>query len=308
MNGKRSNQVPAFQEFKELYRAVNCPRTPKSKVFDTMRLEHFNETRRKMPPFRCDFFSIMLFLQPGITFKVSAVEQPIAPNTLAFYVPNQIRSFQKSGAWSGYVVYFKSDFIFQDSNADIYKRFPFLDWNAVNFFTLTEQDLASVQPLFEKLLAESESETPFEPDYLHAYLNVLLYECKRLHAARVFTQSLVETRAGRLTRDYENLIREHFRKKKLVQEYAKMLYVSPKHLSKAVKEVTGKPAVALIHDALLLEAKSLLFQSEMTVSQIAHALNFQDYAHFSNFFKQKIGVSPTDFRRERQFLHKIAAF
>lgn len=308
MKAKKNEDILLFSEFAALYRAVSCPRQPKSSQFDALRLEHFNDSKRAMPPFRCDFFSIMFFSQPNISLKINAVERHIEANTLVFYVPNQIRSFQKYGEWSGYAVYFKPELMFLQKNPAAYRQFPFLNWNQPNFFTLKESEVVSFQPLFEKLLLEAESDVPFQEEFVQAYLNVLLYESKRVFDAREVQQTLMLSRAGKLTEQFEQLVRLHFRTKKSVEDYAKLLFVSAKHLSKSVKETTGKSASALIQDAILLESKSLLFQSEMSISQIARALNFQDYAHFSNFFKQKTGVAPTDFRRERQILHKIAAY
>ena len=45
----------------------------------------------------------------------------------------------------------------------------------------------------------------------------------------------------------------------------------------------------MIHDILLLEAKVQLGSNDKTISEIAHALHFEDQSHFSHFIKNEPG-------------------
>jgi AraC family transcriptional activator of pobA len=67
-------------------------------------------------------------------------------------------------------------------------------------------------------------------------------------------------------------------------------------LGKAVHERSGRPAGEMIRQRLLLEAQRLLAYTEMAVSEIAYAINFQDPAYFSRFFRRLTGQSPGEFR------------
>ena len=105
-----------------------------------------------------------------------------------------------------------------------------------------------------------------------------------------------------LLRNFQKLIDQHFKEKKLTKDYASMLYVTPNHLNALSKDVTGRPAGELIRDRILLEAKRLLVNAEMNVSQIADELDFDDNSYFSKFFKKYVGVTPDVFRK--QFIKK----
>jgi len=92
------------------------------------------------------------------------------------------------------------------------------------------------------------------------------------------------------------LIEENFLAKTSVSEYAKLLGITANHLNETVKRTIGKTAGELIRHRLLLEAKRLLIHSELSSSEIAHRLNFQDPSYFGRFFKKYTQHSPGDFR------------
>jgi AraC-like DNA-binding protein len=63
------------------------------------------------------------------------------------------------------------------------------------------------------------------------------------------------------------------------------------------QKVLGKTAGEVIRDRKLLEAKRMLVNLDLNVSEIAYQLNFSDSSHFSKFFKKHTGRSPEEFRK-----------
>lgn len=103
-------------------------------------------------------------------------------------------------------------------------------------------------------------------------------------------------RKDELAQRFFTLLSAEFRSHRNVQYYADALFVTAKHLSEAVKEVTGKTAGTQIDEAVIQEAKVLLASPGITVAQIADVLNFSDQSFFGKYFKKHTGYSPTDFR------------
>lgn len=81
------------------------------------------------------------------------------------------------------------------------------------------------------------------------------------------------------------------------KEYAGLLFITPNHLNALCKASVGKSAGEMIRDRLLLEAKRMLANSAMSVSEIAYDLRFEDNAYFSRFFKKYTGHTPEEFRK-----------
>lgn len=99
-------------------------------------------------------------------------------------------------------------------------------------------------------------------------------------------------------RNFQKLIDQNYKEKKLTKDYAALLYVTPNHLNALSKDVTGRSAGELIRDRILLEAKRLLINAKMTVSEIAAELDFIDNSYFTKFFKKYEGVTPEAFRKQ----------
>jgi AraC-like DNA-binding protein len=105
-----------------------------------------------------------------------------------------------------------------------------------------------------------------------------------------------------LLRNFEKLIDHHFRTIRLPKEYADLLYVTPGHLNALCQDLLGKTAGELIRNRIILEAKRLLTNADMTITSIAYDLNFEDNSYFNRFFKKSVGMTPEEFKKE--FLNK----
>ncbi len=78
-----------------------------------------------------------------------------------------------------------------------------------------------------------------------------------------------------------------------VEAFAEALQCTPKTLTLAVRERSGRTAKQAIDERLMLEAKRLLiFRRDEPIRAIAEALGFDDTANFSKFFKRHAQVTP----------------
>ncbi len=76
-----------------------------------------------------------------------------------------------------------------------------------------------------------------------------------------------------------------------------MLSVTPTHLSRVTKAVTGKTVAEIIQDRVLLEAKRKLAFTDLPVSEIAYALSFSSPSYFTRFFAARMAETPKAFRQ-----------
>ena len=93
-----------------------------------------------------------------------------------------------------------------------------------------------------------------------------------------------------------SLVSKHHVRERGVGYYADRLNLSPKYLSKVIKKVSGRSAPEWIDGFVVLEAKSLLRYSGMSVKEIAAALNFNSQSLFYKFFLSHTGMSPSAYR------------
>lgn len=96
--------------------------------------------------------------------------------------------------------------------------------------------------------------------------------------------------------NFLELVQQHYREQRLIQFYASKLCITPKYLSKLVKEHTGRAAADWIEQHVILEARAMLQSSDMSIQQIATSLNFPNQSFFGKYFKRATGVSPKQYR------------
>ena len=77
---------------------------------------------------------------------------------------------------------------------------------------------------------------------------------------------------------------------------AEKLNISSRYLTDLLKQETGKTALELIHLFLMGEAKNLLAEGELNISEISHLLGFENTTYFSRLFKKEVGTSPNKFK------------
>jgi AraC-like DNA-binding protein len=85
-------------------------------------------------------------------------------------------------------------------------------------------------------------------------------------------------------------------KERMVSFYADRCCVSPKYFSKMINLASGKTPIQLIKERVIVEAKVLLNSTDMSIQQIAEALNFPNDSFFCRYFKQEVKVSPMKYR------------
>jgi AraC family transcriptional activator of pobA len=119
-------------------------------------------------------------------------------------------------------------------------------------------------------------------------------------AACCFSQTgdprLVLSRPSQLAQEFKKLLVEFVRTVKSPSAYAAKLNVSESYLNESLKKITGLSVSYWILQEVMLEAKRLLYYSQMNVKEIAHALGYEDHAYFSRLFKKAEGATPLAFR------------
>jgi AraC-like DNA-binding protein len=103
--------------------------------------------------------------------------------------------------------------------------------------------------------------------------------------------------AYRLTKKFKNLLAQHIYKTKKVTDYAEMLSISPDFLNRSIKAVTGKTAHDVLTDMIVLEAKVMLRQTDLSIGEIAFKLLETNPSDFIRLFKNKVGKTPKKYRQ-----------
>lgn len=104
-------------------------------------------------------------------------------------------------------------------------------------------------------------------------------------------------RKEELVAGFAELATKHHLKQRHLSFYSEQLFVTTKHLSETVKEVTGRTAGQILDGLLLVESQRLLDETNLSISEVAFKLDFADPSQFSKFFHRMTGHSPRTHRR-----------
>lgn len=103
-----------------------------------------------------------------------------------------------------------------------------------------------------------------------------------------------------ITLNFFKLIHEHAVQEHRLNFYAQSLCISEKHLTRIIKEATGKTPYSFICHELLHHAMALLEDNKLSVGEIADILGFSDQAAFCKFFKKQKMISPMAYRKRTE--------
>ena len=101
-----------------------------------------------------------------------------------------------------------------------------------------------------------------------------------------------------LRSQFKNLLTNEIREVKSPEAYAAKLNISEAYLSETLKKTTGFPPSYWIQQEVVMEAKRLLYHSDLTVKEISHALGYTDHSYFSRLFTKITGISALTFRKQ----------
>ena len=167
--------------------------------------------------------------------------------------------------------------------------------------SLTQCERQGILSLFDFLayITDSRGGKEYQEEIEVNAFFTLFFEIFALYKRHLDKDLLQKTpRSLELWTRFIGLLSLHFKKKRTVEFYANELHVTPNYFSETIKAVRGKTASQVIVDTVINEAKALLKNHRLSVSNIADELNFPDQATFTKYFKHHTGDTPTQYRKK----------
>lgn len=253
-------------------------------------------------PHRHDFFEVLYLMKGSGLHVIDGNKYEIKPPCVFFMSPGQAHKLELSLDIEGYIFIFTSDFYqLNRSNQNSLIEFPFfytIHQDNPPLLLASESDIRFLELLFKQSIAEINQAGTLSMEMLRSILDLILTTC----AARYqVNQNLQSNGKGQIiVKRFYHLIEENFQKNLLMSDYARLVGVTPNHLTQTVRQLTGKNSSQVIKAKQLLEIKRLLFHTNLNVSEIANQLHFEDQSYFTKFFKRETGLTPLQYRSQSQ--------
>lgn len=166
-------------------------------------------------------------------------------------------------------------------------------------FSINDQEREIFRRSFNELLQRiSIPDNKYLHEVMLHMLLTLLYDMSNAfdRVVRSGNKEDRQSRAEMVFVSFVHMVEQHFREQRQVQWYAKEMNMSPKYLCEIVSNVSRRAPNEWIDRFVCAEIRNQLRQTNKRISQIAEEMHFPTQSFFGKYFKENVGVSPTDYR------------
>ena len=269
--------------------------------------EHFVEEGRSPIykfPLRMDGLFIALREKGVSDFSINLKEFQVGPNELVIGSPGDLmQSTINEGIYLSQTLMVSSNFL-KEMYISLNSFMPFFASRKEKpVFLLTDNEVQELKEYFVLIMDAVKRETDyFRIDTTKRLLAAYLYKLGSIlyrHLPELQAEANKPMKREEiLFKQFINLVSENHRRERRVDFYAEQLFLSPKHFSTVIKKVSGKTAGQWIDEYVILEAKTLLKYSSMSIQEVAYYMNFPNPSFFGKYFKQHTGMSPSDYKAQ----------
>jgi AraC family transcriptional activator of pobA len=260
--------------------------------------------------FKTKNLSVILIKTGTFKIQLEEVVQDLSPRDILIIPENSdCTVLEVNQNLQLYIISFSSEFAFKNClKKELVESFYFFIRNTPIQIALEEKEFLVLSLIYKLIyfVHKDNLKKGFDNELQRISFNLFLYELKLIYLKYTSDSFLNFSRKESLMIQLITVLSIHCKKQHYVSFYAGILFVTPGHLNKIVKQMTGKTVKNLITEALIIEAKNLLEDSYLSMSEIAEELEFGSISSFSVFFKKHTALAPTEYRSNsiEKFKHR----
>ena len=165
-------------------------------------------------------------------------------------------------------------------------------------FSLNELELKCAKSYFQLLQDHVERSSRYRTEILRLTILTMIYDM-----ASAFDRAIdqpgkneKQSRAEQIFVEFVQRVEHNYRTHRQVQWYAAEMGLTPKYLCEIVTAVSRRSPNDWIDKFVTSEMRNLLRHTNKKMNEIAKELNFPTQSFFGKYFRENIGVSPTEYR------------
>lgn len=254
-------------------------------------------------PCRIDAFIIGVGTEGETSVSFNLHEFRLKKDSMFIFTPKNILQVNSQQYFKADVIAISPDFM-RRINIDIKIMMPlFLKFVENPTLALTPEESRSMRGMIAQIERETRGpETHFSFDIVSGLIAATIYKVGDIMyhylAEHPEGQNNSHNRAEEYFKQFTHLLGEHFREERSVGFYARQLCITPKYLTTLIKRISGQSVSEWIDNYVILEAKTLLKYSTMSIQEIAYYLNFPNQSFFGSYFKRNTGMSPSQYKAQ----------
>lgn len=252
-------------------------------------------------PCRLDAVVVALCTAGEGRATINLKECDVLPNTIVVNFPeNIIRIDRVSDDFRGHIVIVSLKLL-REARLDLKNKISVFMHLKNHPAHCLDPEVARHLQRFCDLIREcaEDAGSTFRKEIVTGLVGAFLYKCcDQLNNLPFDDERSVKSRREILFRQFIELLTQHHKTERSVGFYADKMHITPKYMSSLMKEVTGRSAAEWIDEYVILEAKTLLKYSGLSIQEVAYELNFSTQSFFGKYFRQHTGMSPGQYKMQ----------
>ncbi|MBO5882494.1 MAG: AraC family transcriptional regulator [Alistipes sp.] len=252
------------------------------------------ETCSPQKPYKLTHSVIGICVKGTCSFKLNLQEHHVVCPSILTLIPEQIiDDIKYSDDFEGYAIVLSKRFVDALNLPNWQQQYISLYNSPIH--PVDEEVMLNIKTFYAIVCrAANDSNNPYRLQVIENIMRVFYYS-----GITRIQDNINDNPAAKnsTVEHFIELVQEHYREERLIGFYADKLCITPKYLSKLVKEHTGRSAGEWIENHVILDARAMLQASDMTIQQIAVSLNFPNQSFFGKYFKRATGMSPKQYRQ-----------
>ena len=165
-------------------------------------------------------------------------------------------------------------------------------------FRIPQEKADFIHDIFFRMKAKiDDKDNHFKRKMIQSLFLAMIYEMCNVIYSMQSQNNGCNTRAEEIFTQFLLLVEKNFRNERRVGWYSEQLCISPKYLSETVKTVSKRTPNDWIDSYVTMELRMLLRNTQKSIKEIAQELNFSNQSFLGKYFKEHVGMSPSEYRR-----------
>ncbi len=301
------NDIISIESISKLheYGAREKPKHPLVSVWEQTKTDYENIYKEFIGKrFVLDLYLISLKGVISGSFQYGRNSYDFEEGTMVFIAPGQVIAIEEKEiieANDGWALFFHPDLIRKSDLGKKIDDYNFFSYEVNEALHLSDDEKNRLTICIKDIEKEySQNIDKHSQNLIISNIELLLNYSKRFYDRQFYTRTNMNkdivTRFEKLLLNYYNSGFQQENGVPTVKYCADQLSHSANYLSDLLKKETGRNAIDHIHSFIIEKAKTILLNSQNTVSEIAYDLGFEYPNYFGKLFKSKTGMSPAEYR------------
>lgn len=252
-----------------------------------------------------DFIEIVYIVSGKCMHFINGAPHEVQKGDLIYIGNGETHAFESDSEVCSYEIYVRPEFIYKKLLAEqpsdvmalsLFREFSAEISNISPKVSFAGADMVEVEHLFSRMKHEQHTKEPGKDSILKGYFLVLL--TMFLREIRKNQMLHFDKQLQRIMPEIMQYIEENYYKTLSLEELAEKSFYNPSYFSRIFKELYGKTLTEYITEKRIMEAVRLLENTDLTIEEVCRRVGYSDKKHFYKMFKNKMELTPGQYRRE----------